>query len=109
MAYYLIHWHVFGVFFFFFLVVATGHFFFHLVLQKGARLLSFVQYMESTFIYRLKLEPGEETAKMSASGLALYRNTTRNLLLGQEQRIWRRGCHPYFLLLFRLLEMSVKT
>lgn len=35
---------------------------------------SMVQCSESTFIYRLKLEPEEEAAKMSASGPALYLN-----------------------------------
>lgn len=36
---------------------------------------SMVQRVQSTFIYRLKLEP-EEAAKMSASSLALYLNLT---------------------------------
>lgn len=41
-----------------------------------------VQCVQSTFIYRLKLEPEEEAAKMSASGLTLYLNPTYYSPLG---------------------------
>lgn len=43
-----------------------------------------VQRMESTFIYRLKLEPEEEVAKMSASGMARDLNLTYYSPLGVE-------------------------